>query len=91
MRQQSRSRAPPTPWRELSVLNLPAEKKTADICFMFPRLEATAAQVEPEAKPLCCQKAEAVPSRPSSLLLKTKVFREHIQFQSKQNQLASTA
>lgn len=58
---------------------------------MFPRLEATAAQVEPEAKALCCQKAEAVQSRPSSLLLKTKVFREHIQFQSKQNQLASTA
>lgn len=55
---------------------------------MFPRLEATAAQVEPEAKPLCCQ---AVQTRPSSSLLKTKVLREHIQFQSKQNQLASTA
>lgn len=44
--------------RELSVCNLPAERRTADICFMFPRQETTAAHTEPQANPLCYHKAK---------------------------------
>lgn len=40
--------------RQLSVCNLPAESRTADICFMFPRQGSTAAHTEPQASPLRC-------------------------------------
>lgn len=72
--------------RELSVCNQPAERRTADICFLFPNQESRAARTD-EPESLCCHGAQKLPLSweemmhfgnviywHSSSLFKTKAF-----------------